>query len=82
MIRVLLELEGEGTFHRVRVRAESIEQAVSRAMICRPGCVARVLFPIDPEDFSVRGEDSLLNTIQPEASVHERLPEPRHQGGS
>jgi hypothetical protein len=57
MIRVTIEVR-EGTLtRRIQISAPSIERALGIASLRKPGCEARLLFPIDPEAFFVP-EDS------------------------
>ena len=51
MVKVSIEVRDRTTRFRVGVRAKNIEQALSIVQARYPGSVARVSFPIDPEDF-------------------------------
>ena len=57
MIKVSVEVrEGDAPF-RVAVQAQSIGLAVSIVEGRHPGRDVRVVFPIDPEEFFIRGSD-------------------------
>jgi hypothetical protein len=58
MIRVSVEVRGGTALSRATVRAESISEAVSIAKGRYPGHQVRVMFPIEPEDFFVKGPES------------------------
>jgi hypothetical protein len=51
MVKVSIEVRDRTTRFRVGVRAKNIEQALSIVQARYSGSVARVSFPIDPEDF-------------------------------
>jgi hypothetical protein len=51
MIKVCVEVQEESASFRVAVRAESIDRAVGIAKGRYPGRAARVVFPIDSEEF-------------------------------
>jgi hypothetical protein len=53
MVKVSIEVRDRITRFRVGVYAKDIEQAVSIVQAQYPGSVAKVSFPIDPEDFFV-----------------------------
>jgi hypothetical protein len=55
MIRVFVEVREGAALLRVEVCAESISQAVGSIEERHPGCKVQVVFPIDPEEFSVGG---------------------------
>ena len=55
MIKVSVEVREEAAPFRVEVHAENITRAVSTIERRHPGRTARVVFPIDPEDFFVEG---------------------------
>jgi D-alanyl-D-alanine dipeptidase len=56
VIRVFVEVTGVAAPLRVKVRAESIGQAVATIEELHPDSAVQVVFPIDPEEFFV--EDS------------------------
>ena len=53
MIRVLIEVDSGACRFGLEVRAESIVRALSIAEALYPGTDARVVFPIEPEEFFV-----------------------------
>jgi hypothetical protein len=53
MIRVTVEMLEGALTHRTRVSASSIERALKIARGRRPGRRVRLVFPIEPEAFSV-----------------------------
>jgi hypothetical protein len=56
VIRVFVKVHEKAAPLRVKVRAESISQAVRTIEEVYPGRTVQVVFPIDPEEFFV--EDS------------------------
>ena len=56
MIGVTVEIHSAVARFRTVVWAESIELAIGLAATRYPGCEAKVLFPIDPETFFVKGQ--------------------------
>ncbi|MDQ4129357.1 MAG: hypothetical protein M3151_15660 [Actinomycetota bacterium] len=58
MVRVCIEVEGNAGRPRLSVKAESIRMALKIAGERNPGCELRVVFPLDPETFFVRGPAS------------------------
>jgi hypothetical protein len=56
MIRIFVEVCEGATPLRVEVRAESIGQAVDSIQERHPGRAVQVVFPIDPEEFFVEGQ--------------------------
>jgi hypothetical protein len=57
MVRVVVDLENATARFRVSVCAGSIRQALELAESRYADCKARVVFPIDPDTFFVRGEE-------------------------
>jgi hypothetical protein len=55
MIRVAVEVSSGAARFRAAVWAESIERALSLVKAHYPGGEARVVFPIEPEEFFVDG---------------------------
>ena len=55
MIRVSMEVREGTALSRATVQAESIREAVSITGGRYPGRDVRVMFPIDPEDFFIKG---------------------------
>ena len=53
MVKVSIEIRYRTARFKVRVQAQNIEQAMSIVRARYPSSVARVSFPIDPEDFFV-----------------------------
>lgn len=66
MIRVSVEVRRGDISYRVAVQARSIRRALEILGGRNPGCELRVVFPIDPESFFVRGEG--VERIEPEAA--------------
>lgn len=66
MIRVSVEVFSGAASFRAAVWAEGIEQALSLTRTCYPGGEARVVFPIEPEAFFVKGIVPLSAVVQPE----------------
>ncbi len=64
MIKVSFEVGSGSASFGAAVRAESIRQAVDVAEARYPGCDVRVVFPIDPEAFFVRGPAGAAGTIE------------------
>ncbi len=64
MIKVSFEVGSGSASFGVAVRAESIRQAVDVAEARYPGCDVRLVFPIDPESFFVRGPAGAAGTIE------------------
>ena len=61
MIRVRVEVSDRAGNHSgLEVEAESIEWALRQASVSYPGWEARVVFPIDPEGFFVRGVPGMI----------------------
>ena len=56
MIKVSVEVHEEAAPFRMEVHAESITRAVSTIERRHPGHTVRVVFPIDPEEFFVEGQ--------------------------
>ncbi len=54
MIKVKIEVRNEAAGFTTVVYAESIRRAVQMAEDCYPGNAARVVFPIEPDDFFVK----------------------------
>lgn len=67
MIRVSLNIQSGAAHFRAAVWAESIERALSLADARYPGCKVKVLFPIDPEAFFVKGPVPASGIVRPEA---------------
>jgi hypothetical protein len=55
MIRVSMEVREGAALSRETVQAESIREAVSITRGRYPGREVRVIFPIDAEDFFIKG---------------------------
>ena len=53
MVKVSIEIRDRTARFRVGVQAQSIEQALGIVRARYPSSIARVSFPIDPEDFFV-----------------------------
>ena len=53
MVNVSIEIRDRTARFRVEVQAQSIEQALDIVRARYPSSIARVSFPIDPEDFFV-----------------------------
>lgn len=53
MIRVTVEVREGATSRRLAITAPSIVRALELAQVGEPGRTARVLFPIDPDEFFV-----------------------------
>lgn len=66
MIRVSVEVFSGAASFRAAVWAEGIEQALSLTRACYPGGEVRVVFPIEPEAFFVRGIRPVSGVVQPE----------------
>jgi hypothetical protein len=66
MIRLSIEVHSGSANFKVAVWAYGIEQALSLAKACYPGAKARVVFPIEPEAFFVRGIVPPHGLVQPE----------------
>lgn len=66
MIKVSVEVFSGSTSFRAAAWAESIEQALSLTKKCYPGGEAKVVFPIEPEEFFVRGIDPSYGMVHPE----------------
>ena len=66
MIRVSVEVCSGSASFKAAVWAEGIEQALSLTRTCYPGGEARVVFPIEPEAFFVRGLVPLSGVVHPE----------------
>jgi hypothetical protein len=64
MIRVCMEVREATALSRATVRAGSISEAVSITRGRYPGRDVRVMFPIDPERFFIKGPAS------PEPGMH------------
>jgi hypothetical protein len=73
MIRVSVEVSGGTDCFRTAVWAESIERALSLVGLHYPGFDARVLFPIEPDDFFARG--SVAEMVLPEVPAEAGLEE-------
>lgn len=56
MIKVTVEVRDRATSRRVSITAPSIERALELAGDRLPGRSVRVVFPISPEEFFVKGE--------------------------
>jgi hypothetical protein len=69
MIRVWVDVYGGASRLRAAVWAESIEQALSLTSRRYPDCEARVVFPLDPDTFFVKGPVRPLGTIMSGALV-------------
>ena len=68
MIRVTVAVTEGSTTRRVRIVAPSIERALALAGSGRPGCEARVNFPIEPESFFVGGAEAGAPASEPLAA--------------
>jgi hypothetical protein len=66
VIKVSVEVNGRVASFTAAVWAESIEQAISLARACYPGCEASVLFPIDAEAYFAK-DDIPMGIVWPEA---------------
>ena len=66
MVRISVEVRTGSTRFRVAVWAEGIEQALSLTSVCYPGGEARVIFPIEPEAFFVKGILPVSGVVQSE----------------
>ena len=55
MIKVSVEVRDAGTNFLADVWAESVVRALDHVNARYPGCEVRLLFPIDPDGFFVRG---------------------------
>jgi hypothetical protein len=68
MIKVSVEVCSGAVSFRAGVWAQSIEQAVNLVGARYPGCEAKVLFPIEPEDFFAnKGPLPASGIVLPEA---------------
>ncbi len=65
MIRLSVEVRSESASFRVAVWAEGIERVLSLTRACYPGSQARVIFPIEPEAFFIKGILPLSRLVQP-----------------
>ena len=54
MIRISVEVSRGAAQYRVAVQAESIKRALEIVKSQNPSCAAKVVFPIEPEEFFVR----------------------------
>lgn len=66
MIRLSIEVHSGSANFRVTAWAEGIEQALSLTEACYPGAEARVVFPVEPEPFFVKGIVPPSGLVQPE----------------
>jgi hypothetical protein len=69
MIRVSVEVCSGSSSFRAAVWAKDIEQALSLTRACYPGGEAKVVFPIEPEDFFVK------ELVLSSGMVHPEMPE-------
>jgi hypothetical protein len=53
VIRITVEVSRGAARYRVAVQAESIKRALEIVKSQNPSCAARVVFPIEPEEFNV-----------------------------
>ena len=60
MVRVSIDVDAGSS--RLSVRAASIRRAIHMAEEQNPGCVLRVVFPLDPETFFVREEAAAVGS--------------------
>jgi len=56
MLRVFVEVHEEAAPLRVEVRAESISRAIGTIEELHPGRTVQLVFPIDPQEFFVEGQ--------------------------
>lgn len=68
MIKVTVEVQSGVSYFKASVWARSIEGALAATGTRYPGAMTRVVFPIEPEGFFVRGEPPAVGTVAPEAS--------------
>lgn len=68
MVGTLIQVESDNARIVVVVRAESIQQAVGLAEGRYPGNRIRLVFPLDPETFFVRGSGAEAGLVELEAS--------------
>ncbi len=66
MVRISVEVRTESTHFRVAVWAGGIEQALSLTKACYPGGAAKVIFPVEPEAFFVKGIPPVSGVVQSE----------------
>jgi hypothetical protein len=66
MVKVSVELRSDKEARRVCVQAESIRKALDMMGARYPSGEAGVVFPIEPEGFSVDGPATLAGMLEPE----------------
>jgi hypothetical protein len=64
MVKVSVEVHSGSARFRVRVRAESIQRALSLVGASYPGRSCRVTFPIEPEGFFLKGHTARAGTVE------------------
>ena len=72
MIRVRVEVsDSGGNRSSLEVEAESIVRALEQVSASYPGWEARVVFPIDPEDFFLGGAPAAIGTEEARRGAQE-----------
>jgi hypothetical protein len=71
MIKVSVEIHSGAACFRAAVCAQSIERAVSLVGARYPGCQAKILFPIEPDDYFVKGPISASGMVLSDAPEQE-----------
>jgi hypothetical protein len=68
VIRISVVLTRGAARYRVAIQAQSIGRALEIVEGQNPGCQARVVFPIDPEAYFVRGAAAIDGLVDREAA--------------
>ena len=64
MIRIRVELnDSGGNRSSLKIEAKSIERALEQVLASYPGWEARIVFPIDPEDFFVGDAAAMIRAV-------------------
>ena len=68
MIRISVEVSRGAARYRVGVQAESIKRALEIVKSQNPSCAAKVVFPIEPEEFHVEDTTVMVESLDREVA--------------